>query len=1354
MNGAEEALASPTISFIQNDDIQSRSRAVALVDAFLGSIEEEERSAARSSIVFEDLRVEGAGRGVQVAPTVRTMVQSLPNRLDPRRFRARDRSRTLLHGFHGTIAPGEMMLVIGRPGSGCTTFLKTMAGMRDEYKDTSGLLTYGGRPANQQADDPVRATFCAEEDAHLPLLTVRETLTFAIRATSHGSRSAAAVKAATEALARCFGLAGVMDTRVGNEAIRGVSGGERKRVSLAEALATCPDVLCLDNPTNGLDSSTALEVLQVVREFTRKRRCATLISLYQGSESMARIFDSVLVINHGHQIFQGAIADAESHFKRIGFVRGPRTTITDFLSSMTGDMSLRSTRAGYENAAPRTPLQLAGAFRSSIYYAPLLDAVAQTKQQTPNPASPRQVFSLPIHLQIAFCASRQFTVLMREYHTWLVEAACLVVQSLFLGTLYRDKKHVTGSFFVLESSLFYAVLVPSLRAMNEFGNTFGQRGLVIRQRRYRFYRPLSYALGLLGADALAAFVAVACNIPQYFMTGFQPDAGKFFTWLTVLFVLHLAMSMLFRACAVFASSMERAVLPVGVGFNCLVMYTGLYVTPKSMRAWLGWLRWLNPMYYAFESVIASEFGNLDYSCSDADVAPGGRNASSFDHFVCAVPGADAGRFTVSGSSFIADNFSFHTSHIWRNVGINAAIFAFFAVVSAFGMERYKLPAGRLATVFFKAEPDEIRVKSPGTSSDSDREKGEVDGDAPPLTQPHSRASRASRQVSAMSQHPRRPLVWHDLSLDVKVKGESRRLLDHLDGSVEPGSLTALMGVSGAGKTTLLNALAGRLEGGNQSGTISLGSESLPPSFGSRMGYVQQQDVHLPTQTVREALQMTSCLRPAAGKRASKSSREAHVEALISLLEMEDFADALIGRPGAGLNLEQRKRVTIGVELAMDPEILFLDEPTSGLDGQSAMQIVKLLAKLARDGFTVLCTIHQPAAELIEHFDHLILLVQGGKLAYDGSLGVKCETAITYFARHARPCQPHENPAEYFLEVVGAGSPDGRQIDWEEAWRCSEERKQRSIQLSAITCQLSQPRSVPESSTAPFSTQFAVLVRRTWLYYWREPDYLASKLAMSVGSALLNALTYMNPSLTLGGASNRIFSAFVSLIVGPPLALQTVPRFIVLRDIYQQRERARGIYRWPALVSAALAVEAPYALLTGLSYWLVWYYPVFHAGVSGHSDRAGYNLLGYLLFQLWTHALAQLISAASPTASAALAANGFVFFLFNTFAGTLSPRPSTPRGWVWFFNISPLYYLAEGVVTSALQGLRLRCDEADAVVFQPPEGQSCSAWASGAMGYVLNADANADCLYCKYREGQGYVSPPPTHDTAKPTFTPY
>src|SRR6201999_1874326 len=129
----------------------------------------------------------------------------------------------------------------------------------------------------------------------------------------------------------------------------------------------------------------------------------------------------------------------------------------------------------------------------------------------------------------------------------------------------------------------------------------------------------------------------------------------------------------------------------------------------------------------------------------------------------------------------------------------------------------------------------------------------------------------------------------------------------------------------------------------------------------------------------------------------KEEKLAYVEEVIKLLEMSEYADAVVGVPGEGLNVEQRKRLTIGVELAAKPQLLlFLDEPTSGLDSQTSWSILNLLEKLKDNGQAILCTIHQPSAMLFQRFDRLLFLAKGGKTVYFGAIGESSKTLIEYF----------------------------------------------------------------------------------------------------------------------------------------------------------------------------------------------------------------------------------------------------------------------------------------------------------------------------------------------------------------------
>lgn len=345
--------------------------------------------------------------------------------------------------------------------------------------------------------------------------------------------------------------------------------------------------------------------------------------------------------------------------------------------------------------------------------------------------------------------------------------------------------------------------------------------------------------------------------------------------------------------------------------------------------------------------------------------------------------------------------------------------------------------------------------------------------------------------------------WQDVCYDIKIKGQPRRILDNVNGWVKPGTLTALMGVSGAGKTTLLDVLATRVTTGVITGDMLVDGCQRDASFQRKTGYIQQQDLHLSTSTVREALNFSALLRQPA--EVSTEDKLDYVEKVIKLLDMEDYANAVVGCPGEGLNVEQRKRLTIGTELAARPQLLlFLDEPTSGLDSQTSWAICDLMEKLKDLGQAILCTIHQPSAMLFQRFDRLLFLAKGGKTVYFGDIGENSRIVTTYFEKNgASPCPPDANPAEWILEVIGATahSTKTNNLDWHKIWRSSIEFQGVQNELAGLkkntkildATNINAGHVHHKEFAASFSTQFRQVTVRVFQQFWRSPSFIHSKL---------------------------------------------------------------------------------------------------------------------------------------------------------------------------------------------------------------------------------------------------------------------
>jgi ATP-binding cassette, subfamily G (WHITE), member 2, PDR len=382
-----------------------------------------------------------------------------------------------------------------------------------------------------------------------------------------------------------------------------------------------------------------------------------------------------------------------------------------------------------------------------------------------------------------------------------------------------------------------------------------------------------------------------------------------------------------------------------------------------------------------------------------------------------------------------------------------------------------------------------------------------------------------------------------------------------------------------------------------SGEMLVDGKQRDTSFQRKTGYVQQQDLHLQTSTVREALTFSALLRqPAKIPRAEKI---AYVDEVIKLLDMEQYADAVVGVPGEGLNVEQRKRLTIGVELAAKPELLlFLDEPTSGLDSQTSWAICDLTEKLTKNGQAVLCTIHQPSAMLFQRFDRLLFLKTGGQTVYFGEIGKNADTMISYFERNGGfPCPKDANPAEWMLEVIGAAPGSHSDVDWFKTWRESPELLGVHEELERIKNERYLVRTPTRDGTqkaafaefaAPFGVQMWAVQQRVFQQYWRTPSYIYAKAALCTLSALFIGFSFFHASLSQQGLQNQLFSIFMLFTIFGQLCQQLMPHFVTQRSLYEVRERPSKTYSWKAFMLSNILVELPWQTLMAVIMYFCWY----------------------------------------------------------------------------------------------------------------------------------------------------------------------
>nr|GMC48448.1 ABC transporter G family member 24-like [Ipomoea batatas] len=269
-------------------------------------------------------------------------------------------------------------------------------------------------------------------------------------------------------------------------------------------------------------------------------------------------------------------------------------------------------------------------------------------------------------------------------------------------------------------------------------------------------------------------------------------------------------------------------------------------------------------------------------------------------------------------------------------------------------------------------------------------------------------------MATNSEPKKRPTIeiaFRDLT--VTLKGKNKHLLRSVNGAILPGHITAVMGPSGAGKTTFLSTLAGKTVGCRITGSILInGKKESIHSHKKVVGFVPQDDIVHGNLTVEENLWFSARCR--LSKDLPKKDKVLILERVIDSLGLQSVRGSLVGTvEKRGISGGQRKRVNVGLEMVMEPSLLFLDEPTSGLDSASSQLLLRALRREALEGVNICMVVHQPSYTLFKMFDNLVLLAKGGLTVYHGSTN----SVEGYFAGLGIYVPERVNPPDYFIDVL-------------------------------------------------------------------------------------------------------------------------------------------------------------------------------------------------------------------------------------------------------------------------------------------------------------------------------------------------
>ncbi|KAL7195797.1 hypothetical protein ACSBR1_035934 [Camellia fascicularis] len=1222
---------------------------------------------------------------------------------------SKKRKIQILNDVSGILKPSRMTLLLGPPGAGKTTLLLALAGKLDKNLRVSGKVTYCGHELNEFVPQRTCA-YISQHDLHYGELTVRETLDFSGRCLGVGTRyemllelsrrekeagikpdpdidafmKATAVSGqetslVTDYVLKILGLDICVDIMVGNDMRRGISGGQKKRVTIGEMLVGPAKALFMDEISTGLDSSTTFQIVKFMRQMVHIMDVTMIISLLQPAPETYNLFDDIILLAEGQIVYQGPREDILGFFEVMGFKCPERKGVADFLQEVTSKKDQE--QYWFRRSQPYIYVsvsEFAEAFNSFHIVQQLAAdlSVPYNKSRAHPAALMTEKYGISKRKLFKACFDREWLLMKRNSFVYVFKTTQITIMSLITMTVFFRTTMPSGN--LADGGKFFGALFFSL--MNVMFNGMAELVMIVvvlpvfyKQRDFLFYPPWAFGLPIWVLRIPVSFLESGIwVILTYYTIGFAPAASRFFRQFLAFFSVHLMALSLFR----FIAALGRTLVVAGTlgTFTLLVVFVlgGFIVAKNDIQPFMIWGYYISPMMYGQNAIVMNEFLDKRWSSNNTDPR---------------INAPTIGKALLTTRSFYKDDYMFWVC-IVALIGFSLLFNVLFIVALTF-----LNPLGDAKVVVSDEDNEKKNKKSSSAQMASEGIDMEVRN-----------ASQSSDSIIGASGHstrkgmvlPFQPLslvfshinYYVDMPAEMKSQGinEDRlQLLRDVSGAFRPGILTALVGVSGAGKTTLMDVLAGRKTSGYIEGTISiLGYPKNQATFARVSGYCEQNDIHSPYVTVYESLLYSAWLRLSSD--VNKNTCKMFVEEVMDLVELDAIRNSLVGLPGInGLSTEQRKRLTIAVELVANPSIIFMDEPTSGLDARAAAIVMRTVRNTVDTGRTVVCTIHQPSIDIFESFDELLLMKRGGQIIYAGPLGRNSQKLIEYF--EAVPGVPKikdgYNPATWMLEISAPSVEAQMDVDFANIYANSSlhQRNQELIKELSTPPPGSKDLYFPTKYSQPFTTQCSACFWKQHWSYWRNPQYNAIRFFMTIVVGCIFGFTFWNKGqhtmkqqdlLNLLGA---MYAAIVFLGATNAHAVQSI---VAIERTVFYRERAAGMYSELPYAFAQVAIEMLYVIIQTMIYSLLLY------SMIGFEWKVGKVLWFYYFIMMcffYFTLYGMMVVALTPSPQIAAIVMSFFLSFWNLFSGFLIPGPQIPVWWRWYYWASPVSWTLYGLVTS-------------------------------------------------------------------------
>ncbi|KAF4315508.1 hypothetical protein JM18_009249, partial [Phytophthora kernoviae] len=738
-------------------------------------------------------------------PNVKHELPTIPNAMKKAFVGPKKRvvRKEILKDVSGVFAPGKITLLLGQPGSGKSSLLKMLSGRFPVRKNITleGNITFNNVEREQIVKTlPQFVAYVNQRDKHFPMLTVKETLEFAHKfcggelskrgeeLLSKGSaqENLEALEAAKAVFAHYpdiiiqqLGLENCQNTIVGDAMTRGVSGGERKRVTTGEMEFGTKYVTLMDEISTGLDSAATYDIINTQRSVAHKLRKTVVIALLQPSPEVFALFDDVMILNEGQVMYHGPCNRVEDHFSGLGFSCPPERDIADYLLDLGTQEQYRYQVQTHPTKQPRSAGEFAESFRRSNIHREMLNELETPHDEdllrnVAEVMDPTPKFHQTFWENTFTLLKRQLMVTYRNKPFIFGRLMMICVMGLLFSTIFYDFDPTQIS--VVMGVIFATIMFLSMGQSSQIPTYLAEREVFYKQRGANFFRTGAYVLATsVSQIPLAVMETAIFGSLVYWFCGFVSEAKLFITFEFVVLMSNLAMGMWFFFLSAIGRNGDIAT-PMGmVSILIFVIFAGFIVTKSQIPDYLIWAHWISPMTWSLKALAINQYrsGPMDV-CVYEDV----------DY--CTDYGLKMGEYYLG-------LFGMDTEEKWVLYGVlyTVVMYVVFMFLSYLALEyvRYEVPEN--VDVSEKPIEDEsyMALETPKTKSKSQTDEHVVELDT---------REKSFTPVTVAFQD-----LWYSVP-DPKNPKQSLDLLKGINGFAVPGSITALMGSSGAGKTTLMD----------------------------------------------------------------------------------------------------------------------------------------------------------------------------------------------------------------------------------------------------------------------------------------------------------------------------------------------------------------------------------------------------------------------------------------------------------------------------------------------------------------------------------------------------------------------